>query len=331
MKQKRKFVTMDLDWKMLQYNCPRILFVLVLFLALTGCSGPSVRTEAEIMEDLQNHSSFYSAQPVEITNIEILKRQTDQDDKIDTVYATIEASNDSIQCSLSYELTYGLYDQGWILDNVARYDGEESSWSIVPLQAYPEELCNADILQMYCYGRWSNETEVLDYGAESSLESFNADENYSMCTFISSCYSEYPYLKESRQIKTTYVFDPTMGDWYFANADILDADMDWSNMYGTWNLSRGDYTCEMAVYEGDNGEVIFEGQYYTWRPGYWYSEKWYSFSLTYTIEDFLVNDCYSCEVGIFGSDFIKFNCNSGIESFYYQAGSPYNTDSFTPS
>lgn len=111
------------------------------FILLSGCTE-SAKSEEDIVDDLQHNSTFSSNMDIPITEYNIIKRQTDVEEKSDVVYINVEAENDRIWLDRSYIMTYGLYNEGWILDNVTSYN--EVDWKIRPLQGVEEE-----VLQQY--------------------------------------------------------------------------------------------------------------------------------------------------------------------------------------
>lgn len=101
-------------------------------LLLFGCSAAkTVKSEQEIMADLQEKGVIADNPGAKITALEILKRQTNAEDKQDIVYVTIQAEADTAKYVRSYQVEYGLYDEGWVLDNVSCF--EEGENKIIPL------------------------------------------------------------------------------------------------------------------------------------------------------------------------------------------------------
>lgn len=114
------------------------LFLLIMLLSLCGCS-PSAKSEREIIADLQQNPAFIS-ETIKIDDCEIIKRQTDKDSKSDIVYITVYVNEEDLTCELSYVMEYVLYNEGWILENVSRYD--DGPWSI---EGLPIERISADV------------------------------------------------------------------------------------------------------------------------------------------------------------------------------------------
>lgn len=67
------------------------------------------------MADLQEKGVIADNPGAKITALEILKRQTNAEDKQDIVYVTIQAEAETAKYVRSYQVEYGLYDEGWVL------------------------------------------------------------------------------------------------------------------------------------------------------------------------------------------------------------------------
>lgn len=140
-------------WKIFALSC-------IIATIFCGC-GVAEKTEEEIKTDLSEHKNFFSAQMVEITDFEIIKRQTDEKAKEDIVYVQVSAENTDISCQLSYCLQYGLYDEGWILDDVTIYD--EGVTKVVPKTEVEQTLVDSDVRNITGYD-FIFEDKVVDLG-----------------------------------------------------------------------------------------------------------------------------------------------------------------------
>lgn len=126
-----------------------ILGALMLLCAilLAGCGGPAIKTEDEILTDIQDggymNQMAVSNDPIEtISSMEILKRQTNREDKTDIVYVTAQADTEKVHFVRSMKLIYNLYDdKGWVLDSCENYPEGESS--TVPLKGPDESTLDA--------------------------------------------------------------------------------------------------------------------------------------------------------------------------------------------
>lgn len=108
-----------------------VLAALALIFAL--CSRHSAKSEREILSDIRAYDDYYSNFNLNIDSIQITKRQTNPEQKVDYVWCTVSASNRDFTCSRDYSLTYILYNDGWLLD-----DYDERLSSLLP-KSYPSE------------------------------------------------------------------------------------------------------------------------------------------------------------------------------------------------
>lgn len=109
-----------------------IVAIVIILIGVFVCffNNFNVKNETELMADLKNSEVFFPYCELTIQEIEILKRKTDKENKIDTVYVKVKADNTSIgiSCMLSYEMKYLLYNDGWLLEDVKRY--HDGIWEV---------------------------------------------------------------------------------------------------------------------------------------------------------------------------------------------------------
>lgn len=131
------------------------ILVILVFMGLCGCSK-SEKSEKEIVHDLQASSVFISSN-IEISDYEVIKRQTNFDEKLDLVYITVHTNDPELTSSLTFELTYQLYNDGWVLESITRY--QDGPWEFTGLQ---EEQLLADIKNNdYYFSEW--DLEIVDF------------------------------------------------------------------------------------------------------------------------------------------------------------------------
>lgn len=138
-----------------------ILFTILLLgtlLFMSGCTK-SGKSEKELVADLQEDPFFLCNQDITITDHNIIKRQTDVQGKSDIVYINVKAENEYISWNRSYVMTYGLYNEGWILDDVAAYD--ESNWKVQPLQGVDDEIVQ-EYMDLYKRENLFDTVELVD-------------------------------------------------------------------------------------------------------------------------------------------------------------------------
>lgn len=85
--------------------------------------GSPVKTEKKIIADLQASDAFISPN-VNISALEISKRETKKNEGTDKVYTTVSINGECIHGVLSYILDYKLLNHKWILTSILRdYEG----------------------------------------------------------------------------------------------------------------------------------------------------------------------------------------------------------------
>lgn len=111
--------------------CSILLALTAVILLLAGCD--SVADEKKIQEDLTTLTRFeVLSEGEQIKSLEIEKRQTEKDRKLDVVWCNLTTEDAECRYEKSAVLSYTLYDEGgWILDNVSVSDQRE--WTISPL------------------------------------------------------------------------------------------------------------------------------------------------------------------------------------------------------
>lgn len=72
-----------------------------------------------------------------IKKVVIDKRKTEKKKKIDEIWCTVFTENEDASQEKEMVLRYGLYDKGWILDNVEVNDSED--WIVKPLKGVEKE------------------------------------------------------------------------------------------------------------------------------------------------------------------------------------------------
>ena len=95
-----------------------------------------------IQEDIMSSNIWFYDEDVKITNFYIIKRQTNEEQKEDVVYAAICGQNEDYAFERSFEIKYVFYNDGWRLEEVADYQNgrlEDSLYSHTPLRGVPHE------------------------------------------------------------------------------------------------------------------------------------------------------------------------------------------------
>ena len=151
-----------------------VLLVLAVLaaLCLTGC-GKEPASEEDIKADLAAELTKPSGD-VDMTGMEIIKRQTDKKEKTDLVYVAVTYESPAAAYRESYALTYGLYNEGWLLDETEAYETE--SWKVEPLAGPTAEMMRADIP---AEAELVSEELALEDGRDTAT--YRAEEEHTYC------------------------------------------------------------------------------------------------------------------------------------------------------
>ncbi|MCM1263020.1 MAG: hypothetical protein NC313_09905 [Butyrivibrio sp.] len=112
--------------------------MILMMFVLAGC-GAKVADEEKLQTDLASYmQNGVIASNEKITGLAIDKRQTEKDDKTDTVWCSVQTEDERCAYDKDFVLTYTLYDEGgWILDDVSV--NSRSEWTIKPLTGASNE------------------------------------------------------------------------------------------------------------------------------------------------------------------------------------------------
>lgn len=184
-----------------------IMLVMILFLA--GCSyTPAVKSGQQIMSDLASARYFSETYPeFIIKDIEVVKRQTDVENKSDKVYVTLSVINgdESISGYIDMVVLYELYNDGWILENCEMdFDGANAGSYFRPEKEL--DLSLDEISSDLNLATGEIISDIAIYGVEADLE--NGTVSYSMTG------TEYhTYMTGEIDATLTYQFIDSSGYW----------------------------------------------------------------------------------------------------------------------
>lgn len=167
----------------------------------------SVKDEDEILDDVDKYESEINFASFS-DGVTINKRQTNKDDKEDTVYVTIYGSNDYAYQEYDCVLYYIYYDKGgWILDNL-----EVEDFNVTDLKARDDE----EILETF-----NNDPEDYVEGTYDTInfthvETIDFDEStffsYKRVWFEAECDKALKYTAKNAYILTE-IYNPQTGEW----------------------------------------------------------------------------------------------------------------------
>lgn len=190
-----------------------LLIVVLMLITLTGCKGTELVSEEQILTDLQQ-VRLADEHDVTVDSVTVVERKTDTENKTDTVYVTVEASNDDIACTLSYELIYHLYDQGWSLED--HRVNSAGVWEYKPLKGVAQETAWEKINRKEAV--LVDETIDLEQGLSRFLYSHTEE-------------AQYRTLKITTAVE--YKFSPYSGQWKYESKEEIGYEAEW-DLLGDW-------------------------------------------------------------------------------------------------
>ena len=140
----------------------RLLLVLLLIFAVCLTCGCTKEAEAiahttdntkmsnapadkqEIASEIISLDTFFVKYNLSLSDFNIIKRQTNEDQKTDFVWVSITGSNDSFDYVSEYKLTYNKYNDGWLLD-----EWEQLSSAYFPKYEPDIEITKQELLERY--------------------------------------------------------------------------------------------------------------------------------------------------------------------------------------
>lgn len=179
---------------------------------VTAANEPA--DETQLRDDLRESDVFKETAmefALELTNFKVIKRQTTPEEKIDKVWVTADTeTNDAdalcrVSAHLECVMVYGLYNDGWILDEVTT-GGDP--WSFVPLSGFSDEVL-AEIILIEG-GEFISNVVDLDQGTQHTTFRKTFTDQYCESVYV---------------IEREWVF--SAGSWNVTYDNTLDANETW--------------------------------------------------------------------------------------------------------
>ena len=218
-----------------------LMFVMFIFL-LSACGTPAVKTEGEIISQLQEHPGFQERFPsyVDIQSFKIVERQTDTDNKVDFVYADIIVNNNLVEWETTYTLVYRLHDQGWSLNSIS-YDP-----SFVVGYKY-------DIRPLTPAGREYADEKMASYDNYKFLEE-NFDPKAKTSTYMYEVIRKGDIANTTINVMVNFEFDTQKCEWV-GNMQSTLVGVDW-NLEGIW--FKNGFEVEMVISDVTKNSAYIE-------------------------------------------------------------------------
>lgn len=284
------------------------VFCLFAVTMLGGCT-PKVKEEADLTVELTEHKDFIDVENAEVSNMEIIKRQTDKDAKEDIVFVQVAGENEEVAFEKSYRLKYGLYDQGWILDQVTEYsegvnevtpkkpaaqskvDADVQAFSNLAYkyESVSEDLANGQCSYTYVYTTedgCASKTCQIDYqfdedavewkknGVHETLAilaeppqavtdadmagisdmgfgkvDVSLDTQYGGCNVIYYYNQELAVANKNIVYSLNYYFDENKLQWIFRDYEMIQNQLVWGDIAGTWTATHAETSSVFKKYE----------------------------------------------------------------------------------
>ena len=218
----------------------------------------------QLKTDLAEFVAIFSDHSLEINDMEVVKRQTTVEDKTDVVFVSGTAVNEIAQHNFYYKMTYILYNDGWILDEVEK-DDKNKCFS-QPLKGPDEQQIYYDVESYYSdeYSSY-DDSYSFHYQIEESYDDFS-DGAY---VFSVTSVQEYEAGKYITSDNWMYTFDDSKMSWEYDKRERIDSytvyDLDgvWvgedysveASLSNIYDLS----TMVVTVTDLRSGEIVYSG------------------------------------------------------------------------
>lgn len=201
----------------------RIIFILLcsaMCLLLAGCTEKTA-DESQLKANLYSNNMFsrYANElDMEITSLEILKRQTTTESKTDKAWVMIEAASNAVKGTMYYVMTYNLYNDGWLLESVQETDSD--SWLFTPLKGVED-----DVLNSYLPAGAETLENNIDLEMGGQYVRYSYVEPYTYCDIV-----------HEEVLKFDFLRDYSGGVWVYNSTDYSGCHEEWKdNILGTWS------------------------------------------------------------------------------------------------
>ena len=222
-----------------------ILLVLIVFsiFLFAGCTKNSVPNESKIQQDLNECEKiklgviaceYVYDDEYSIDNFEIEKRQTNEEEKEDIIFADLTIKNTYFQTELYCKITYLFYDEGgWIFENC-----EILEKNSVPLTGVVTELCEYKSINVESYTDTFTKNISLNFNTNLTVSSQETDcENGIDIVYLHGVGNNYTY-----DVKSEFCFDQQYGWIGVQKSDVspvlLNVIYDYSKLSGTFKIPK---------------------------------------------------------------------------------------------
>lgn len=218
-----------------------IVLIAVLISMLGNLSSNNLKKEDDILDDVIEYDTFIEKYGIKLTQLDIVKRQTNEEDKTDYVWLNVSGGNNQFSYTASYEVTYFLYNEGWFVEKFDKTDDEYSANEIPTKQL--EELSGRVLGKQYSQVHFSS---LSNTSSNMATLYFDVEEECS------------DYLKIESKARLNAYFTPEKG-WYISqdSLKVTDSKEVW-DITGVWHFSDDEIEIEVEIMSYDTTrDVVF--------------------------------------------------------------------------
>lgn len=263
-----------------------ITLVCVFLAILTSCGIKN--NDPDLVADLSKQD-LHLQEKLNVKSVEIVKRNTDKENKKDEIYVRAIANGFGVECDMQYKLVYNYYtDGGWILDECI--PEKTNDWKVTPTTGVDSE--EIDGLK----------THIIHYG--NDYEDFYTSVNFlSQKTFLNDQKLELNFEVEQRmsyrflKAKYTCAYEfcsgySDSGLWWFWDRAFYDdkyeiIEQNYDVMCGEWVREGFEHSkYEIVKAEGNQYKLICQPYAYS-TSGYedYFGNEHISFEATFNVQN----------------------------------------------
>ncbi|MCR5664311.1 MAG: hypothetical protein K6G17_05435 [Oscillospiraceae bacterium] len=155
---------------------------------------------------------------VKTKDFNVIKRQTNIDDKEDVVYLCIEGENDRYIVKQYYIATYNLYNEGWILDSLDELYNDKYQSFVQPTKRVSQEMVDEQSRSVKGRGKLEalfsfSDAKMIEFHPQAVSVDYYLAENYGYDEYAVSARTEYAWFDEEITIPIVFNFEFISSDY----------------------------------------------------------------------------------------------------------------------
>lgn len=225
-------------------NKPLLIFVALLTAGLLqGCSTHPVKSEDDILNDIQTNDEYFFLYNLEITDYTIISRFTSTERMTDDIKLYVAAKCEDFTYEANYALNFLLYDDGWKLNSFEKVDSYYSASHSISEEDISKGFWTADIGFGPGNFGWIGEVSHTEVSGNRQEYLYHGGyrEGYALleydvnipCRFTPE-YGWYAEWYDVRYALTEISWDDLCGEWYYED----NGNLVWFNIISTETLKN---------------------------------------------------------------------------------------------